>query len=141
MIGGQTMTEAEKAYIAGVIDGEGSIMLSRFHKNQYPSPCISISSTDMELLEWILRVTQMGRIINKKNYNKDKHLDSFTYRVIYNDALILLTQVEPFLVINKKRLRAKHILEGYKLVTLRNGRYNEEQKKAKEKFYEDFIKL
>ncbi len=47
------MTDAEKAYIAGIIDGEGSIMLTKFHNNQYPSPCISISSTTIELLEWI----------------------------------------------------------------------------------------
>lgn len=51
------MLETEKAYIAGIIDGEGSIMLIKFHKNQYPSPCISISSTNVELLEWIKQTT------------------------------------------------------------------------------------
>ncbi|MBU3209659.1 hypothetical protein [Clostridium algidicarnis] len=35
------MTSEEKAYIAGIIDGEGSIMLLKFHHNQFPSPCIS----------------------------------------------------------------------------------------------------
>lgn len=53
------MLETEKAYIAGIIDGEGSIMLTKFHKNQYPSPCVSISSTDMELLEWIKHTTNV----------------------------------------------------------------------------------
>jgi len=52
-------------------------MLTRSHKNQYPSPCVSISSTDMELLEWIKHTTKMGRIISKKNYNKEKHLGFF----------------------------------------------------------------
>lgn len=47
------MTNEQKAYIAGIIDGEGSIMLFRFHNNQFPSPCISISSTTIELLKWI----------------------------------------------------------------------------------------
>ena len=46
------MLETEKAYIAEIIDGEGSIMLTRFHKNEYHSPCVSIASTDLELLEW-----------------------------------------------------------------------------------------
>jgi len=77
-------------------------MLTRSHKNQYPSPCVSISSTDMELLEWIKHTTKMGRIISKKNYNKEQHLDSFTYRVIYNDAIRLLEEIEPYLVIHKK---------------------------------------
>ncbi|SHJ83940.1 hypothetical protein SAMN02745163_02672 [Clostridium cavendishii DSM 21758] len=47
------MTETEKAYIAGIIDGEGSIMLQSFHKNQLPAPCVSITSTTTELLTWI----------------------------------------------------------------------------------------
>ena len=47
------MNETEKAYIAGIIDGEGSIMLQRFHAKEYPSPCVSIASTTLELLKWI----------------------------------------------------------------------------------------
>lgn len=31
------MNEIQKSYIAGIIDGEGSIMLQSFHKNQLPS--------------------------------------------------------------------------------------------------------
>ena len=135
------MLETEKAYLAGIIDGEGSIMLTRFHKNEYPSPCISISSTDIELLEWVKNTTNTGRIIKKKNYNKEKHLDSYTYRVIYDDALKILKEIEPYLIIKKKKSRAKHILDNYKKVTLRNGRYNRSQKLAKEQFYIDFMKL
>ncbi|WP_291651355.1 hypothetical protein [Clostridium sp.] len=41
------MTETEKAYIAGIIDGEGSVMLQRIHKNEHPSPCVSIASTTL----------------------------------------------------------------------------------------------
>ena len=40
------MIDTERAYIAGIVDGEGSIMLTRFHKNQLPSPCVSVASTD-----------------------------------------------------------------------------------------------
>lgn len=38
------MNETSKAYIAGIIDGEGSIMLLRLHKNELPRPCVSIAS-------------------------------------------------------------------------------------------------
>lgn len=135
------MLETEKAYIAGIIDGEGSIMLIKFHKNQYPSPCISISSTDIELLEWIKNTTKMGRILRKKNYNKEKHLDSYTYRVIYDEAIKLLEEIEPYLIIQKKKLRARFILDNYKKVTPRNGKYSEEMRKKKEQFYMDFMKI
>lgn len=116
-------------------------MLIRFHRSQYPAPCISISSTDKELLEWIKNTTKMGRITKKKNYNKEKHLDSYTYKVIYDDAIKLLKEISPYLVIQKKKKRANFILENYKKVTPRNGKYSEELRKRKEQFYIDFLKL
>jgi hypothetical protein len=83
----------------------------------------------------------MGKIISKKNYNKEKHKDSFTYRVIYNDALVLLKEIEPYLVIDRKKSRAKLILEKYKKITPRNGKYNDELRKRKEQFYKEFMAL
>jgi len=37
------MTNEEQAYIAGIIDGEGSIMFIKFHNNQFPSPCVMLN--------------------------------------------------------------------------------------------------
>ncbi|KYH32862.1 hypothetical protein CLTEP_22290 [Clostridium tepidiprofundi DSM 19306] len=135
------MTEEEKSYIAGIIDGEGSIMLIKFHSNQYPSPCISISSTTIELLEWIKFKTKVGTINKKKNYNPQKHKKSYTYCVKYNDAINLLKEIEPYLIIESKRKRTKLIIEKYKKVTPRNGKYSKEMLEAKEKFYNDFISI
>ena len=59
------MTPTDKAYIAGIIDGEGSIILIRFHQKQFPSPCVSIASTSLELLEWLRNTTKVG-IIKKQ---------------------------------------------------------------------------
>lgn len=135
------MTSEEKAYIAGIIDGEGSIMLLKFHYNQFPSPCISISSTTIELLQWIKDVTKIGTIKAKKNYNIEKHADSFTYTIKYNDAINLLVQIEPYLVIKSKKKRAKLIIEKYKDVTPRNGKYSDDMLKLKENFYQEFMGL
>ena len=135
------MTSEEKAYIAGIIDGEGSIMLISFHKNQYPSPMVSIISTTLELLKWIRRTIAKGTIINKKNYNIDKHKSSYTYYLRYNDAIELLEEIEPFLVINSKKKRAQMIINGYKLITPRNGRYSDELLQKKKQFYEEFLQL
>ncbi len=133
------MTNEQKAYIAGIIDGQGSIMLLRFHNNQFPSPCISISSTTIELLEWIKSITKIGSIKSKKNYNIEKYADSFTYTVKYNDAIDLLIQIEPYLIIKTKKKRAQLIIEKYKSVTPRNGKYSNEMIKAKEEFYKEFM--
>ena len=135
------MKETEKAYLAGIIDGEGSIMLTKLHKNQYHSPCVSIASTDLELLHWVKDKIGNGTITRKKNYNALRHKNSFTYTLVYDAAINLLIEIQPYLVIEKKKARARHIIDNYKGVTLRNGRYNEEQKFKKEKFYDDFLAL
>lgn len=110
------MEAPDKAYIAGIIDGEGSIMLTKFHKNQHPSPCLSIASTSLELLLWIKDKTGYGDIKSKKNYNIEKHQDSYVYTVKYNNAIELLNDITPYLVIPIKKQRAELILSEYKVL-------------------------
>ena len=133
------MTEIEKAYIAGIIDGEGSIMLQRFHTNQYPAPCVSITSTTIELLTWLKDTIGYGVIIKKKNYNPEKHKLSYSFVIKQNNAIKLLEDIYPYLIIESKRKRAEMIITQYKSLTPRNGRYSDEQLAKKEMFYEEFI--
>lgn len=135
------MTEIEKAYIAGIIDGEGSIMLQRFHRNQYPAPCVSIASNTIELLTWLKDTIGYGVIIKKKNYNPEKHKLSYSFVIKHNNAIKLLEDIYPYLIIESKRKRAEMIITQYKSLTPRNGRYTEEQLAKKESFYEEFINV
>ncbi|KEZ87375.1 hypothetical protein IO99_06040 [Clostridium sulfidigenes] len=135
------MTEIEKAYIAGIIDGEGSIMLQRFHTNQYPAPCVSIASTTIELLTWLKDTIGYGVIIKKKNYNPEKHKLSYSFVIKQNNAIKLLEDIYPYLIIESKRKRAEMIITQYKALTPRNGRYTDEQLAKKEMFYEEFINV
>jgi hypothetical protein len=52
-----------------------------------------------------------------------------------------MNKIEPYLVITKKKLRAKFIIENYKKITMRNGKYTDETRKIKEQFYIDFMAL
>lgn len=135
------MTLEEKSYLAGIIDGEGSIMLTKFHNNQNPAPCISIASVSLELLEWIKDKTGLGVIKTKKNYKPDKHQNSYTYIVRYNDAMNILEMIEPYLVIKSKRQRTSMIIKDYKSLTPRNGRYSSELFSAKTEFHKRFMAL
>ncbi|MBK1809711.1 LAGLIDADG family homing endonuclease [Clostridium sp. YIM B02505] len=135
------MTNEEKAYIAGIIDGEGSIMLTSFHRNELHSPCVSIASTTLELLQWIKDKTNTGVIKRKKNYNTERHKDCFSYTLRYNDAINFLEMISPYLVIESKKRRALMIINEYKSLTPRNGRYSEELLEKKREFYERFIAL
>ena len=131
----------EAAYMAGIIDGEGSITLTRIHKNEHRRPCITISSTDKELLTY-LQALGGGTIINKKNYKPDKHLNSYTLNIkVKTDVLKVLKNVHTFLRVDRKRKRALLVLEQYELVTVRNGKYSKEALKRKLSFEDEFFQL
>ena len=119
-----SLEELDAAYIAGLIDGEGTITLTRKHKNEHRQLCISISSTEKNMLDFVLSVTGVGKITNKQA-SKSHHAHSYTYAVYNRQALALLEQTLPFLK-SYKRDRAALILEDYLTVTPRNGKYTAE---------------
>ena len=59
------MKDWEAAYLAGIIDGKGSITLTRMHDKEHRRPCITVASTDIELLEY-LKILTNGQITNEK---------------------------------------------------------------------------
>ncbi|MCA1061284.1 LAGLIDADG family homing endonuclease [Rossellomorea aquimaris] len=135
------MEDWEAAYLAGIIDGEGSITLTRMHDKEHRRPCITVASTDYELLEY-LQILTSGQITKKKNYHPDRHLDSYTLSVkAKNQVLYILKLVFPFLRVQKKKKRASWILDHYDRVTVRNGKYTPGNLKQKVTFEEEFFKL
>jgi hypothetical protein len=128
----QPLSKVDAAYIAGLIDGEGTVTLTRKHKNDNRQLCISISSTEIALLDFVLSVTGVGKITNKRA-SKSHHAHSFAYAVYNRHALALLEQTLPFLK-SYKRDRATLILKDYLAVTPRNGKYNVETLATKEVF-------
>lgn len=135
------MEQWEAAYIAGIIDGEGSITLTRMHESEHRRPCITIASTDKELLIYIQSLTG-GTINNKKNYKPDRHKDSFTLNIKKKESVMyILKHVSPYLRVDKKRHRSLWILEHYEKVTLRNGKYSPESLNKKLLFEEAFFQI
>ncbi|MBI2341472.1 MAG: LAGLIDADG family homing endonuclease [Deltaproteobacteria bacterium] len=118
------MNSEEKAYIAGIIDGEGTITLTKHHKNETPIPVVSISNCKLELLEWIRSKINSGNIMKKKR-RKSYHSDAFELRVRNNLALELLRNIKDYLILKHKQ--ADLILLSYKKLTVRNDRYTPEQ--------------
>ena|SRR5690554_2377984 len=118
------MKEWEAAYFAGIIDGEGSITLTKLHSNEFRRPVITISSTDLELLIYLKELTN-GYLYNKKNYKPGIHKNSYILNIKNkNDVFNVLRETHKFLRVDKKRRRANYILENYDLVTPRNGKYS-----------------
>jgi hypothetical protein len=129
----------DAAYAAGILDGEGSISLTRIQKNRWPSPVVSVSSTDYELLEW-LRERWGGCIVHKRTY-AEHHTPSYTWSLTDRRALGFLKIIRPFLVIRRKIARCDLLLGEYLSCTPRNGRYTPDLMAKKRLLIERFTSL
>lgn len=112
----------DAAYIAGLIDGEGTVTLTRRHRNENRQLCVTISSTERQMLEFTRQTLNAGKITNK-SISSIRHAPSYTYTIANRQALNLLRQIEPFLK-SYKRLRVSLILRDYIRLTPRNGKYS-----------------
>jgi hypothetical protein len=116
------LSVADAAYLAGLIDGEGTVALSRRHAGERRQLVLSISSTERDLLDWTRQATGVGKITRKRSIST-KHAPAFTYAVANRQALAILEQVSPYLR-SYKALRARLVLDHYLAVTPRNGKYS-----------------
>ncbi len=132
------LSVADAAYIAGLVDGEGTVSLTRRHKNENRQLEISISNTEMKLLEYLLKTIGTGRITQKKTYS-NKHTPSATYLISNRQALSLLEQISPYLRTYKQH-RADLVLQDYLRLTPRNGKYSPEVQQQRDRFIEKFLK-
>jgi len=133
------LSREEAAYIAGIIDGEGTISLTRKHRGEHRQLMVSISSTEQPLLKYVLKIIGAGRITNKCTY-RDNHTPSVTYAISNRQALAVLEQVRPYLKTYKAK-RAQLILRSYIRLTPRNGKYTQAQLKERDIFIEKFLRL
>ncbi len=126
------LTPEQAAYLAGLIDGEGTITLTRVHRYENRRLVVSISNNDLPLLKFVKAELGAGRITTKRIYN-DRHARSFTYQISSRQALDLLRQLIPYLRTYRVN-RAKLALNDYPRLTPRNGRYNPEVAAARRVF-------
>ena len=133
----QALIQTDAAYIAGINDGEGTLSLSRKHQSDNRQFLISISNTDLSLLNYVINVVGAGKITNKKTY-QEKHTRSYTYTITNRQALDLLIQINPYLK-TYKRQRSELALKDYIRLTPRNGKYSDQLMKERENFINEFF--
>ena len=132
------LSEKDKGYIAGIIDGEGSICLTKEHSDsQFRYPNIQVSSTTYEILEYLK--THVGGSISKKTEKNEKYKQSWKWMIKTNLTIELLEQITDYLLVPEKKYRAELIINEYKNVTPRNGRYSEEKLQKKLDFEKRFF--
>ena len=103
------LSVVDAAYLAGLIDGEGSIAVSRTQTGAAAKACkrghayrasVTVTMTDLDLLKWAKRATGVGQICPKK-VNVIKHRPAWTWSVWSTQAAALLEQLLPYLRIKK----------------------------------------
>lgn len=130
------LSTSDAAYLADLIDGEGTIALSRRHARDNRQLVLTISSTESVLVGWALRTVQAGKVTSKKPASSN-HAPGLTYVITNRQALTLLEQVAPFLKSYKSQ-RARLVLDQYLKVTPRNGKYDQTMRCARIEFERKF---
>lgn len=128
------------AYVAGVIDGEGSITLAREKKHNFRRPRISISSCDLEIIQPAVDLFG-GSITAKKSKQKEHHLQAYEWRLYGRKALKALCVLVHYMKSPNKIARSWLLIQEYDSVTQRNGKYNEQQMKEKLDFEHRFLSI
>lgn len=86
--------------MAGIVDGEGSIILSR--RRKVVILLVVISNTKRELLDWIAEKTGIGAV-NNQYPTTEFRCASYAWRANAEAALTLLTHIKPYLVIKQRQ--------------------------------------
>lgn len=101
----RTLARVDAAYIAGLVDGEGTIGLSRRHVADRRQLVVTIANTEATLLEFVLECVGAGKI-TRKRIVAPHHTPAAVYSISNRQALSLLAQLEPYLR-SHKRERAR----------------------------------
>ena len=103
------MNDTERAYLAGIIDGEGSIMLIHHHpkpsngtRYEYWVVRVSVANTDQRLIDWLLaRFPMSGYSIGRNN--RETQRDTLQWRVDNRKVVPVLDAAFPFLVLKRRQ--------------------------------------
>jgi hypothetical protein len=125
-------------YAAGLFDGEGTVAFTRQHSAGFRAPMVSVPSCTFALVRFLKR-TYGGNISTKRTY-KAGHTKSYVWALRYDAALNFLAAVLPHLKEPEKLRRAKMLVEEYKGLTVRNGRYSPSQLRLKRQFEKRFFR-
>ncbi|OGZ08312.1 MAG: hypothetical protein A3D65_01100 [Candidatus Lloydbacteria bacterium RIFCSPHIGHO2_02_FULL_50_13] len=133
------LSKENAAYLAGLIDGEGTITLTNKQKGAERQLVVSISNTEYDLLESVFKMTGVWKITSKRSTNQ-AHRTGHTFVLSNRQALELLSRMLPYLHSYKKQ-RAKLVIKNYIRLTPRNGKYTPALLAKREKFVKKFFEM
>ena len=102
------LSETELAYMAGIIDGEGSICIFPYYGSYYKGtkylrykPALCVANTSEELIAWIaLRFGGKCQVVKRRS---PKYKQCFHWLVSHRHAAEIIHLILPFLVIKRRQ--------------------------------------
>jgi hypothetical protein len=96
------LSEAQRAYIAGIFDGEGSIATYGKCQNHYYFEVI-VTNTDIKLINWLKETTGLGSV-SKDKPSKLSKKPCYRWSVRRKEEVLqLLKQIAPYLICKKEK--------------------------------------
>jgi len=115
------MTPTERAYVAGIIDGEGSIEYTQRDRIRHDRPGkpvhkvwnirMEVPQVDGRLIDYLMVTTDEG-VRDMKHYpNNETWQDQHRWRVGYRGVYRVLKQVHKYLIV--KREKSQLVIDHY----------------------------
>lgn len=108
-MGIKNLSEWERGYLAGIIDGEGTITLgiqAEYKLNKiYFKPKITISNTNKKLMNWISPKMTIKTIFAQRNRKNRKWKDCYNIEMNGYKILPILKMLYPYLIIKKENCK------------------------------------
>ncbi len=107
------LSKEDAIYLAGIIDGEGSVgVFTRNGNKKWVRPHLQIVNNNFDLLNWLQKRIKFGSIYIRKDKRKNRKR-GWNWRVACNNAIIVLKEVFPYLIVKKKNAEILLSLWGY----------------------------
>ena len=117
----RTMTATERAYVAGIIDGEGSIEYVQRNVIRHNRPGkpvhkvwnirLEVPQVDGRLIDYLMETTAEGTRDMKRFPGKDNWQDQHRWRCAHRGVYRVLKQIDKYLIVKKEK--AKLVVDHY----------------------------
>lgn len=74
------LSPVSAAYLAGLVDGEETITLTKRNRSKQRGLVVTISNTELMILQHVLGIVGVGKITNKRR-SRINHTPSYTYQI------------------------------------------------------------
>jgi hypothetical protein len=100
------LSEVQKAYLAGLFDGEGCITILKTSPKRRAISCsyrvtLEMNMTDGDQMNYLQKITGIGYVTRHKVYSRPDCRDRWQWTINKDESVELLYQIYPYLVLKK----------------------------------------